>query len=221
MLKKDNVMMSVEFNCAEKILLFLHGYGSSWQDFPEVNKNYLSTELKNTVICAPNAPLACDVGHGYQWFRLSNMSHQEIRRGLDTISTMLTDYIDGLANTFRCTNVIVAGFSQGAMVSFDTLYRSKNVSKIVAYAGMFVPPDDTPIIAESAKVLIVHSMDDQAVPYVNADLAKSNLEALGISTEVVTYTKIGHSISLESLAAGVRFINETRHLPNLNFVRSF
>ncbi|MDR2598154.1 MAG: alpha/beta fold hydrolase [Holosporales bacterium] len=209
MLKNDNVLTSLEFDHAEKIVVFLHGYGSSWEYFPESNKLYLANELKNTVICAPNAPFVCDAGRGYQWFKLRDMSYQEIRQGLDTVATMLADYIDEVSDTYQCDIVSVVGFSQGAMLSFETLYHAKKVSKIVAYAGMFVPAPDRPIIAKSARVLIVHSLDDQSVPYTNANLAKNNLEAIGVQSRIITYDGIGHSISIDGLEAGVRFINET------------
>jgi phospholipase/carboxylesterase len=120
---------------------------------------------------------------------------------------MVAGYIDDLVDTYECDDVIITGFSQGAMLSFETLYRSEKVSKVVAYAGMFVPSNDRPILAKTAKVLIVHSVDDRSVPYTNANLAKNNLEALGIPTDIVTCNGIDHSISLEGLTAGVRFIN--------------
>lgn len=206
MLKSDNVLTSVDFDHAENVVVFLHGYGSCWEFFPESHKSYFAKELKNTVICAPNAPFVCDAGRGFQWFKLRDMSYQEIRRGLDTVATMLSDYIEDLSNTYECDSINVVGFSQGAMLSFETLYHSDKVKKIVAYAGMFVPAPNKPIAAKSAKVLIVHSMDDQSVPYINANLAKDNLEAAGIPSQIVTCDGIGHSISVDGLEAGARFI---------------
>ncbi|MDR1475842.1 MAG: dienelactone hydrolase family protein [Holosporales bacterium] len=208
MLKKNNVLKSAEFNSVKKIVIFLHGYGSSWEDFPPSYKQSLSTEMKDTLVFAPNAPFKCEAGYGYQWFKLRDMSYNEIRDGLDTIARILSEYIDELSHEFECDDVSVVGFSQGAMLSFESLNCSKNVKRVVAYSGMFVPTADKQILAKNAKVLIVHSDDDSSVPYSNASLAKRNLESLEIPATIVTCHGIGHSISIEGLSAGIRFLND-------------
>jgi phospholipase/carboxylesterase len=205
MLKNDhNILKSVEFASLKKIVVFFHGYGSKWEDFPAEYKKYLSDEMKDTILFAPNAPFRCDAGFGYQWFKLSNMSVDEIRSGMDEVVPIVANYIDSLAKEFECNDISIIGFSQGAMLSFEMLHYI-DVSKIVAFSGMFIP-SEKPIVAKNANVLIVHSDDDVSVPYLHAPQAKNDLDRLEVKSQIETCHGIGHSISQSGLRSCVNFL---------------
>ena len=58
----------------KKIVLFLHGYGSSGNDLISL-KDYISLEKEETEFISPNAPEPCEFNYfGYQWFPLKERS---------------------------------------------------------------------------------------------------------------------------------------------------
>ena len=205
MIKDSKVIKSKNFKKAEKIVITLHGYGTSGNDFAEVGEIFLSKSMDNTVFLFPDAPHFCDSGFGKQWFVLDTMTYEELRIGLDEIAPALDEYIKSVSKKFDCDNINLMGFSQGAITCFEMLYYP-NISKIVAYSGLFASSKNKEIISKNASVLIVHSDDDEVVPYKNAILSKNELDALNIKNEMFTCHGIGHSISIKGWNAGIEFL---------------
>ncbi|MDR2667207.1 MAG: hypothetical protein LBB34_03835 [Holosporales bacterium] len=196
---------SQNFTDPERLVVILHGYGTSGGDFAEVGKIFLSKQLDNTVFLFPDAPYECGHGGcGKQWFDLSEMSYSELRNGLDLVSPILYDYIKNSIVEHGCSNVNLIGFSQGAILAFEMLYYH-GISKIVAYSGIFAIKENSQSLS-NAEVLIVHSDDDEVVPYKNATLAKENLDTLRIKSRIKTCHNIGHTISVEGWTTGVAFL---------------
>lgn len=209
MLTTEKVIKSEKFEKAERIVIVLHGYGSSGKDFAEVGEIFLSKKLDNTVFLFPDAPHECRNAHfpgeGREWFPLSQkLTIDEIRDGLDKSAPILNDYIESSSKKYNCNNVNLIGFSQGSIMALEMLYYP-NISKIVAYSGIFAMPEKKEKIS-NPDVLIVHSNDDEVVPYNNAISAEENLKSIGVRAELKTCQNIGHSISLEGWDWCVEFL---------------
>ena len=208
MIKDSKIIKSKNFEKVEKIVITLHGYGTSGNDFAEVGEIFLSKAMDNTVFLFPDAPYPCDSGFGKQWFTLDTMTYEELRSGLEMIAPILEEYINSASKKFDCDNINLMGFSQGAITCFEMLYNT-NISKIVSYSGLFAAPKNREIKSKDTSVLIVHSDDDEVVPYKNAILSKNELDALNIKNEIFICHGIGHSISIEGWNAGVKFLCST------------
>lgn len=206
-LKSNKVIKSNKFDSTERIVIFLHGYGATGEDFIYPAQSFLAKTLDNTMFLFPDAPFACDAGFGRQWFSLNEMSYQELRSGLHISAPILNNYINKLSTEYSCDNINLIGFSQGSILSFEMLFYA-NITKVIAYSGLFAMPNDKKIISPSSKVLIVHSEDDEVVPYNNVNLAKNNLISLGIEPEVFTDHNVGHSVSLDGWKAAAEFIRK-------------
>lgn len=202
---KTKVLKSEDFEKVERLIITLHGYGTSGEDFAEVGELYLSKQIKNAVFLYPDAPEKCEAGFGSQWFTLNDLSLDGIRQGLDRIAPILENYITEKKLEYGCENVNLIGFSQGSITALEMIHHT-NVSKIVAYSGLFVPGSLPPV--SSPDVLLVHSIDDPVVPYTNAENAQGTLSDLDINVKLKTYDQIGHSISYEGWECGVRFLND-------------
>lgn len=207
MLNDSKIIKSQNFERTEMIVITLHGYGTCGDDFAEVGDIFLSKKINNAVFLFPNAPEDCEAGFGgRQWFSLDELNYEEIRNGLEKTAPILSSYIIQKSNEYNCKNVCLIGFSQGTIMALEMIYHSEVISKIVAYSGLFAMPKDKTIKSKS-EILLVHSDDDEVVPYKNAEMALNDLDVLGIKTKLVTCHGIGHSISIDGWQEGVNFLN--------------
>ncbi|MDR0942284.1 MAG: dienelactone hydrolase family protein [Holosporales bacterium] len=204
MLKSNRIIKSRRFDKVERVVIAFHGYGDDGDNFSEAGSLFLAPKLDNAIFLFPNAPHDCDIGFGRQWFALDEMSYNELRCGLEEVTPIVREYIENVSQEYNCKNINLIGFSQGAMIVFEMLYYP-GISKIVAYSGVFAAPRDKKPLS-NAEVLIMHSEDDDVVPYKNAERAKKNLENLGVKVSLKTCNGIGHSISAEGLDYGVEFL---------------
>ncbi len=201
------IVKSKNFDKAKKLVIFLHGYGSEGADF-ENGINHISKDFQDTVFLAPDGPFECEEYCGRKWFSLSNdLKQKEITDGLSQAAPLLKTYLEEIKQEYSCDNIVLVGFSQGAMLSFEMLYHAR-LSMIVACAGIFIAHEAKPIIDKNTNVLIVHSDDDVVVPYNNAILAKEELDKLGVTNKILTYHGIGHSISVEAWTSCAAFIRD-------------
>ena len=204
-LKSEIIIKSNNFNKLDRIVIFLHGYGSSGKDFLEIANVFLASKLDNTIFLFPDAPFNCGIVCGKKWFPLEKISYEYLRAGLDTAAPILAEYINDVVAEYGCNNVNLIGFSQGGAMCLEALFHS-NISKIIAYSGIYAPTKNKNIINDKAKVLLVHCVDDEIVPYSNVTVAKECLSEFNIEPQIVTCCGIGHSISFEGWNAGVEFL---------------
>jgi phospholipase/carboxylesterase len=208
MIQNYEAVKSKKYTRPERIVVVLHGYGTSGSDFADVGRLHLSGVIDDTVFVFPDAPYQCDIGSGRQWFTLSTMSQEELRVGLQNVSSGVHQFIQRMADEYSCSNVVVAGFSQGAMVALEMGYFSR-ISRIIAYSGIFVE-DTSKVYNTDTRVLIVHSDDDVVVPYQHATDAVRFLTKAGVSALLVTCHDIGHAISIDGWNAGLEFMKGLR-----------
>ena len=203
------IMKSTVYNRTENIVIFLHGYGNCGADYVKSADQFYRDKLPNTVYLFPDAPDACEDWVGYQWFRLSldNITYQSIREGLDRSADMLYRYIGDKKCEYNCKNVDLIGISQGSFMALEMMYYTY-IRKIVVFCGMFIK-NTTKSIYSNPDVLLVHSDDDNLIPYQNAIKTKSELEALEINTKMHTCHNIKHSVSKEGWKMGANFISQS------------
>lgn len=204
-LTTDAVLKSKVFEETEQLCIFLHGFGTRGRDFSEAVEFFMPDDLKNTVFLFPNGPFECQIGEDFEWFSLADVSYDGLRKGLEMAGPKVFDYIQQASKKYHCSNINLLGFSQGTIMSFEMLFYLE-ISKIVAFSGLFAAPFEKQIISKDSKVLIVHSDDDEVVPYKNVKLTKDNLSSFGISSTVFECSKIGHSISTDGWQAAFSFL---------------
>lgn len=201
---KNKIVKSDNFKKADKLIVTLHGYGTCGDDFAEVGEIFLRRKIDNAVFIFPDAPEKCDAGFGRQWFRLDKLDFEELHTGLLKTAPILKNFIEAQIREFRCGNIYLIGFSQGAIMALEMMFHMA-ISKIISYSGLFCFSQKSQLVSKP-DVLLVHSVDDPVVPYKNALNAKSSLENLEIPVSLETYYSIGHSISVEAWECGVDFL---------------
>ncbi len=211
----DIAIKSTNFKHIDKLVIILHGYGNSGSDYIKIGKTFLTPNIDNAVFLFPDAPTPCATWTGQQWFPLSleNMSFEEIRNGLDQAAPHLCKYIETKSQEFRCNNVCLVGISQGAIMALEMMYYTK-IFKIVVCCGLFAP-NSYKKNRSTPDILLIHSVDDNIIPYKKALLAKSDLEKMELKVSLHTCHNIRHSISKEGWQIGAEFLNEYNNIQNL------
>lgn len=202
------LIKSPDFQRVKKIIIFLHGYGANGNDFADIAQ-YIVEKMSNTIVLMLDAPFECSAfSYGREWFPLSDDSLMEdIENGINLIAPMLKSYIDSVKEEYYCENVVLIGFSQGAILSLSMLYYS-TISKIVAFSGLFHVKNNLQIIS-SAEILIVHGDEDTVVPYKNAIHAIKNLTKFKLNAKLITCKGVEHTISMQYIDDCVQFLQES------------
>ena len=202
----DIAIQSANFENLDKLIIILHGYGNSGSDYIKIAKT-LTSNIDNAVFLLPDAPAPCETWTGRQWFPLTldNMSIDDIRRGLDKAAPNLCEYIDTKRQEFKCDNVCLIGISQGAIMALEMMYYTK-ISKIVVCCGLFA---QNAYKKNTAKpdILLIHSVDDNVIPYEKALQAKSDLDKLGLNVSLLTCYNIRHCVPKEGWKICTEFLN--------------
>src|SRR5579871_470310 len=78
---------------ASHLVVLCHGYGADGNDLIGLAPHWQKA-LPTVAFAAPNAPDRCPGSAGYQWFPISRLDPQEVRRGVETASTALDGFLD-------------------------------------------------------------------------------------------------------------------------------
>ncbi|UZJ58980.1 dienelactone hydrolase family protein [Pseudomonas sp. KU26590] len=186
------------------LIIFLHGYGSDERDLLDI-KNDLSP---NDTFLSVRAPQEVD-GGGYKWFSqdTDQAEYEGVTSDVDKSTDLLRTFIQQATEKYQTQpdKVILVGFSQGAMMSYQIgLQYPELVHGIAPLSGKILgslhsrlKPDER---LKSLKVFIGHGSADTRVPYSGATDAKAVLENLLIVPEFHAYAGAGHTITTAEVA---------------------
>ncbi len=197
-----------------KLVVFLHGYGSSGDDLIGLSESW-DHLLPPTVFVSPNAPEKCDINiFGYQWYGLPDISPTNMRLGLDRVRPVLTQYLKSLLIEYRLNphDLALVGFSQGTMVALEMLFSLPNLNCILGYSGAFFPPAERKVASPSTNVMLIHGSMDTVVPYPALFQAEKDLKGLGVSVSTHTCPGMGHTIDSAGVQVGGDFLKENLSL---------
>ncbi|MBU6476245.1 MAG: dienelactone hydrolase family protein, partial [Alphaproteobacteria bacterium] len=164
---------------------------------------------------APDAPEVCEAyAGGYQWFSIRAIDDKvfERERQIEKAVPELNAFIDGQLRHWGVAEnrLVVAGFSQGAMMAMYTMPRRKTAcAGVIGYSGLLVD-------AEGLKgagivrmpVLAIHGDADEIVPPRYLSGVQSGFEAAGFNVETVMRPNLGHGIDAFGVKRGLDFTKE-------------
>jgi phospholipase/carboxylesterase len=176
------------------MVVALHGMG----DRPErAFETMYSAITDRTRVILPRAPIAW--GTGWSWFAFTagvrddaNTAHA-LTKASDRIDALVTR----LVRQRRTSKVIVAGFSQGGMLTYTLALRhGERFRSAVAMAAFVVPGIVTREgCANAPSVRALHGSADTVVPLGWATETVERLHTHGCSVELTTFDGLGHSSS--------------------------
>ncbi len=174
------------------LIVLLHGSGADERDmiglWPQLPGSF--------VVLSPRAPFP-DAGGGYRWYRkgASGEADREVSRKI------IDDLIDDAVRRFAVDpgKVFLAGFSQGAVMVYETALREPGRFRgaAVLSGSMFA--------SERAKLsggtglgreafFVAHGTADPRIPFRDAIAARATLAKLGVPTDFHAYSGMGHTV---------------------------
>ena len=197
----------------KQIVFLLHGYGADGADLIDLSSPF-SMVLPYAKFISPDAPFDCKMSPtGKEWFPI-----EEIPKGAINASNELLNLIKNECNkeNLKFENVLLIGFSQGAMMSIQSLLLSDyNFLGIIGYSGGTSLEninasrhliDKNTHKNSSTPVLLVHGEEDDIVPFSSLDNAKKLLTEVGFDVKTVNRPGLAHGIDPDGISAGMEFV---------------
>ena len=198
---------------ANKLVVFLHGYGADGKDLIDL-ANPFGMALPNASFISPDAPHPCSMSpQGRQWFPI-----EEIPKGAIKASLGLLELIEHEAKKLNLTfkDVILIGFSQGAMMSMQCLLiNDKQLGAIIGYSGALrqenIDAANDQILDGKHKfsdtpILLVHGEQDEVVPFKSLEWSKTLLNKIGFNVQTLSRQNLAHGIDPEGISKGMNFL---------------
>lgn len=192
----------------EKLIILLHGMNSNtemWNDFSKsVNEK--------TLLIAVEAPMVTKL-NSYRWFDI-NITKKPFVSDIHQM-TETTDRIKNLINQLKTKykitteNTIVAGFSQGAILSLNLVLTTPNlIHGIGVFSGMLPDKIETRALKKikGFPVFITHGSEDKGIELSHANMTKEFLKDKGAKVKM-TIEKSRHVVTSKQFDD---FINWTK-----------
>ncbi|MBX9597411.1 MAG: dienelactone hydrolase family protein [Burkholderiales bacterium] len=192
-------------------VIWLHGLGADYNDFvPVVNELQLPIGLK---FVFPNAPvIPVTINNGYKmraWYDILDFSdlHREVDSdGIIGSVRQINELIEELiAEGFTSEQIIIAGFSQGGVISYYSALTSNYKLGGLMVLSSYLPDISLLDAAQiqhksSLPILVCHGANDPVVNIKMAHIATKHLQQFNLKYEWHEYP-MEHSICYEEIVA--------------------
>ncbi len=199
----------------KRCVVLLHGFGADAADlFPLAD--FLDPDGAYSFVF-PEAPLEVPVGPmmmGRGWFPLSL---RELEGGLDFTQirpphmSASVELVRDLIFHLDCTDLVLGGFSQGAMIATEVaLVDPEVVRALVLYSGTLLDEQNWMKAAKNLagkKLLMSHGVQDQVLPLGYSERLFAILKTAGMNGQFISFPG-GHEIPLPVLQKTKSLISE-------------
>lgn len=196
----------------KKLVVLLHGVGSSGDDFRHLI-HFWQQSLPGVTIVAPNGTGRFDMGGpGFQWFSVNGVTESNragrIVQARSAFDAHLRAIFAEHAFDPASDKLILAGFSQGGIMALDALVSNRlPLAGVVAFSARLSSPEPfTP--AQNVDALIIHGKADPVIPWHEGESAAARLTALGVNVESLFEAGIPHTLSQEGVQKAQQFIQQ-------------
>jgi len=192
------------------LLLLLHGVGSHEGDLFSLESAFDS----RFIVVSVRAPLTLRPG-SYAWFPVQFTPQGPIADSLQAEKSrgLLAEFVAWAVKDLGADpdHVVVAGFSQGAIMSASlALTEPEMVKAAVLMSGRILPEVLSSVAStdrrKKTSYLVVHGTQDEVLPVAHGRTSRETLQSLGIDPEYHEFA-MGHTISDKSLALVSGWIN--------------
>jgi phospholipase/carboxylesterase len=197
----------------QKMLILLHGLGSNEQDLFSLAQ-YIPAEY--TVISA-RAPYSHN-GSGYAWYAVDFSSGKAVGNIEQTEKSRqdLVTFISQVSDKYsiKKENIVLAGFSQGAIMSYAVAISSPSVvNKIGCFGGRILEQTKSSISSsidlKNLHCFVAHGTQDQMISINEARNAKTFLTTHKVDLSYHEYND-GHTINGDMLNDFINWLETSK-----------
>ncbi|MDR0677472.1 MAG: hypothetical protein LBF57_02240 [Holosporaceae bacterium] len=189
-----------------RIIFLFHGYGANKNDLVPIGEAFLKA-IPDAEIHLPNGIESCEGAGGYQWFPLEGYDtavwNRAFQRNLPRIKSYIDDVIADKQLLYG--NIIVSGFSQGAMLSLS-LGLELGTEAVIAFSGLLFSLGS--VVQQNTKILLTHGAKDEVISINEMFSAEKNLKERKISVETAVSEHLSHAIDDHLLLKAVDFLKK-------------
>lgn len=204
---------------SKKVVILIHGYGANMHDLFELS-SYLDLQKEFDFIF-PNGPLKIEMGLGYEgraWFPIDMSELEKHMRsgtfrsfseinppGLSDSLLLMQDFIRSIEAQYD--EIILGGFSQGAMLTSLLLKEFKVIKKALLFSGNLLAKDLLDNSYSHLEFIQSHGTSDPILGFVGAQELYQELISKGARGEFVSFAG-GHEISIKALEAAAKLLGK-------------
>lgn len=195
---------------AKKMVILLHGVGSSGGDFSSLISEW-QRSLPDVIFVAPNGPQRFDMGGpGFQWFSINGVTAANRAERIAQARAAFDAHLQAIFSQHDFVpgedKLILAGFSQGGIMALDMLVSDRlPLRGVIAFSARLSSPE--PFTApQAAEALIIHGKADPVIPWQEGGSAAARLDALGVTVTSYFEDGIPHTLSRQGVALAQNFI---------------
>jgi phospholipase/carboxylesterase len=156
----------------------------------------------------PNGVEKIENSCGRKWFFLEGNDFKAQVRSCDEKSVEIIDYISSVLSDkgFSCKDTVLAGFSQGAMLSLSLGFKL-GVAGVISFSGMFIGySEDITLETSKTKVFLAHGRQDEVVPFECFEDTEKALKKSGAYVETAVSPSVGHMIDNYLMTQALDFL---------------
>ncbi len=193
------------------LVVFIHGYGSNMHDLITLAPE-LEAHVPNAKFYALNAPFPFEMGvfEGRQWYSLMDRSTPAMLDGYKDAVPYIDDTIAHLCikHNLSRSDIILAGFSQGGMITLHYGLSSKHPFKgLICYSGYVLDDDSfSQSIKSKPKTLVTHGDMDPVVPFDSFKYTTKKLKENGVPYMQFGSAGLGHGIDYGCIEQTAKFL---------------
>ena len=193
-------------------IILLHGYGGDGADISSIAYTW-KRFIDNTVFLCPDGHQTCKLNPiGFQWFDLSIDDENYIITEVRKAEKILIEYINQIKKKYflDSSKIILAGFSQGCMMSINLgLINNESFKSVIGFSGKIINKNDLQNrISSKTDILLFHGDADEVVPPTSLLEAKDFLERNKIKVDVKMLKNCSHHIPTEALTLALKYIKK-------------
>lgn len=195
---------------AKKMVILLHGVGSSGNDFSNL-VTYWQQSLPDVTFVAPNGTRRFDMGGaGFQWFSINGVTEANRAERIVQARAEFDAHLQAIFSQhdfdpFR-DKLILAGFSQGGIMALDVLVSDRlPLRGVIAFSARLSSAEPFNLVPD-AEALIIHGKADPVIPWQEGKSAAARLAAQGVPVTSHFEDGIVHTLSQQGVELAQTFI---------------
>jgi phospholipase/carboxylesterase len=185
------------------LVVMLHGRGADMHDLADIAPMLAEAGRWRFVFANAARPFEAYPGmtFGWTWFDGWPPELASVKASRE----LLLKFLGELSGRYETSKLVLAGFSQGAMMALDVGLRTE-VAGIVAMSGGLYELDMPDLTRKKRlPVLLAHGIYDDVVPVQYARRARHLLEEAGLDVEYHEYP-MQHQVAQEEIEAVRQFL---------------